>query len=99
MTSVAGSSKKPKLTKDLEIVDLQLRILRSVRRKPSLTTQENLVIPLIYYSMYREHLSTENKSGPIFAVSRTAALVGDGKGTVCSAEQEWTDDSFLVARI
>ena len=55
MTSVAGASNKPKSIKDLQTVELQLQLLRSVDAKPNLKTQEKLDVIHAYYVMYKEH--------------------------------------------
>ena len=86
--------KNQKLNSDLESVNSQLQLLRKVRGKPSLVKQERKDVLFVYFSICKESLLDENRTGSINAVSRTAALLGRGKGTVSTIIKNWTDSFF-----
>ncbi len=74
---------------DLETVESQLKLLRSVLGKLRWSREERLDILFVYSSIHRDALKCETENTPINAVSRTCSLDRRVKGTVSSLVKEY----------
>ena len=91
MSTPTKSHRKKQITRNLQSVQQQLVMLKTMRGRPDLSERENLDVLHVYLLLCGDYFESESCAVPVNAVSRAAKLLGRSKGTASTIVKAWND--------